>query len=316
MGLLAPKVLTRVGGGAGMFFPVCRCSSYPASLLANRLPPVGEWLIILSMNNNFCHKNQPISRRTALAVGATAATGALLLPNLFAAPAKRKVVVWSEGTANVDPTSKKVYPNDINTAIAEGLKPLEASGWEIVIASLTQPEQGISDELLNSTDVLIWWGHKKHGDVKDELVAKIVKRVKGGDMGFIATHSAHYSKPLKRILGTPCGWSEYKADGTSVKIIVKDPTHPIAKGVKDFSLAKIERYGNPFQAPKPESLIFDGIYTKPDGTTAPGDMGMCWTIEKGRVFYFTPGHETYNDYFLPEVRQIFCNAVEWTAPKK
>jgi len=268
------------------------------------------------MNNNLCHTNRRFSRRIALGLGLAVTAGAIFTNNLFAAEAKRKVVVWSEGTANVDPGSKKVYPNDINAAIAEGLKPLEASGWEIITASLTQTNQGISDELLKSADVLIWWGHKKHGDVKDELVTKIVKRVKEEGMGFIATHSAHYAKPLKKILGTPCGWSEYKADGTSVKIIVKDPTHPIAKGVKDFSLPKIERYGNPFQVPKPESLVFDGIYTKPDGSTAPGDMGLTWTIGKGRVFYFTPGHETYNDYYLPEVRLIFRNAVEWAAPKK
>jgi trehalose utilization protein len=61
--------------------------------------------------------------------------------------------------------------------------------------------QGISDELLNSTDVLVWWGHKRHGDVKDELVSKIEKRVKEDGMGFIGTHSAHFSKPLKKFNG-------------------------------------------------------------------------------------------------------------------
>ena len=70
-------------------------------------------------------RNNLISRRTALGLGATVAAGVLLSPELLAAAAtKRKVVVWSEGTANVDPGSKGIYPNDINTAIAEGLKPL------------------------------------------------------------------------------------------------------------------------------------------------------------------------------------------------
>jgi trehalose utilization protein len=262
-------------------------------------------------------KNNRISRRTALGLGATAAAGVLLRPEwLTAAPTKRKVVVWSEGTANVDPGSKEVYPNDINTAIAEGLKPLAAKGWEIVKASLNDPDQGISDALLNSTDVLIWWGHKKHGDVKDELVGKIVKRVKDGNMGFIATHSAHFSKPLKKILGTACSWGEYVADGTSAEIVVKEPSHPICKGVKDFKLPKIERYGEPFAVPTPEAVPLDGIYTRPDGQTQPGRMGLCWTIGKGKVFYFTPGHETYNDYYRPEVRRIFVNAVEWAAPGK
>src|SRR5947208_7974987 len=114
-----------------------------------------------------------ISRRTALLRGATAIAGVVVAPSLLAAPDKRKVVVWSEGTANVDPSSKDVYPKDINFAIAEGLKPLEAQGWEIVMANINDPGQGVSDERLGGTDVLIWWGHKRHGDVKDELMDKI-----------------------------------------------------------------------------------------------------------------------------------------------
>lgn len=250
--------------------------------------------------------NSGLSRRAALhRLGATLATG-LLASNALAASGKRKVVVWSECTAPTD-----VYPKDINGAIADGLKSLE--NWEIVRANIDQPEQGISDELLNSTDVLMWWGHKRHGEVKKSLVDRIEKRVKQGGMGFIALHSSHYAEPYKRLMGTKCSWGEYVADGTSVQVTVKLPDHPIAKGVKDFQLPKIERYGEPFAVPTPEAVVLDGTYTKPNGQTAPGRMGLCWTIGKGRVFYFTPGHETYDDFFRPEVRQIMRNAVEWTA---
>jgi trehalose utilization protein len=257
-----------------------------------------------------------LPRRRALAIGATAATGLILAPALLAAPGKRTVVVWSEGTANEDPVAKHIYPDDINTAIAEGLKPLASKGWEIVKASINDPDQGLGDALLTRADVLIWWGHKRHDDVKDERVGQIVKRVKEEGMGFIGTHSAHFSKPLKRLLGTACSWREYVADGTSADIIVKEPNHPICQGVKNFKLPKIERYGEPFVVPPPEAAPLDGLYHKPDGTTEPGRMGFCWTVGKGRVFYFTPGHETYNDYFRPEVRQIFVNAVQWAAPQK
>ena len=104
-------------------------------------------------------------------------------------------------------------------------------------------------------------------------------------------------------------------DGSSAEIIVKEPDHPICKGVKNFKLPKIERYGEPFAVPTPEAVPLDGMYTRPDGKTEPARMGLCWTIGKGKVFYFTPGHETYNDYYRPEVRQIFINAVQWAAPE-
>lgn len=256
------------------------------------------------------NKNHRISRRSLLGLGAATAAAAVLNINLFAATSQRRVVVWSENTAPVD----KVYPKDVNTAIAEGLKSLE--GWDIVIAGIDQPEQGISEALLNSTDVLIWWGHKRHGDVKDELVDRIVKRVKEQGMGFLSVHSSHFAKPYRKLMGTACSWREYKADGTSVKITVKEPNHPIAKGVKDFALPKIERYGEPFAVPTPEAVPFEGIYTKPNGEQEPGRMGLCWTIGKGRVFYLTPGHETYDDFYRPEIRQIMKNAVEWAAPAK
>jgi trehalose utilization protein len=270
-------------------------SDYPA-MSSNRFSPP-------------CSTADRFARRTWLGLGATAAAGVLWAPSVFAADAKRCVVVWAEGTAPLD----KVYPQDVNTAIAEGLKPL--TGWDVIIASLDQPDQGVSDALLKRTDVLIWWGHKRHGDVKDELVERIVRRVKEDGMGFISVHSSHFARPYRKLMGTACSWREYKADGTSAKVIVKAPDHPIAKGVKDFNLPKIERYGEPFAVPPPETVVFDGLYTKPDGSTEPGRMGLCWTVGKGRVFYFTPGHETYDDFYREEVRRIFRNAVEWAAPR-
>lgn len=251
-----------------------------------------------------------VNRRQALGLLATG-TAALSLPGLplLAQDNQKTVVVWSECTA-----PKDMYPDDINGAIVEGLKSLD--GWNVVAANLSQPEQGISDELLKKCQVLIWWGHKKHKDVSDALVQKIVKRVKEEGMGFISVHSSHFAKPYKALMGTACTWREYKADGTSVKITVKEPNHPIAKGVpKEFALPKIERYGEPFAVPTPEAVVLEGIYTKPNGETEPGRMGMCWTIGKGRVFYLTPGHETYDDFFRPEIRQVMKNAVVWAAGK-
>jgi hypothetical protein len=136
--------------------------------------------------------NPMLSRRTILAAGAAAAVELLSSQPAWAAKPKRRVVSWSERTA-----PKDVYPHDINGAVAEGLEPLKAKGWEVVTASITDPEQGVSAKSLDRTDVLIWWGHARHSEVTDEHVNRIVDRVKNGGMGFIALHSAHYSKALK-----------------------------------------------------------------------------------------------------------------------
>lgn len=251
-----------------------------------------------------------ISRRQALALSATLTAGALLNLDIMAAAApKRRVVVWSERTA-----PKEVYPNDINGAIADALKDLK--GWEVVTASIDDPDQGVSEASLQQTDVLIWWGHKRHGEVKNELVDRIVKRVKEEGMGFLSVHSSHFAKPYKKLMGTACSWGEYKVDGSSAKIIVKDAKHPIAKGVKDFELAKVERYAEPFAVPTPEAVVFEGVIKMPGGQEQTARMGMTWTVGQGKVFYFQPGHETYEELMHPEVKKLFCNAVEWAAPKR
>ena len=100
---------------------------------------------------------------------------------------------------------------------------------------------------------MIWWGHKKHGEVKDELVDRIVARVNAGKMGFITNHSAHFSKALKKLLGTPSGWTKIVADGTLDKIMVKTDRPDLQRG-DGYKFPKIERYGEPFRCPTPEAV--------------------------------------------------------------
>jgi trehalose utilization protein len=249
------------------------------------------------------------SRRGFLGLGGSVVTGAILATKAIAAASKRRVLVWSENTA-----PREVYPKDINGAIADGLKSLE--GWEVLTGSIQDPDLGVPATVLAQTDVLIWWGHKRHGDVPDDLVDRIERRVKEEGMGFIAVHSSHFAKPYKRLMGTACSWREYKVDGSAVKVIVKDPNHPIAQGVKDFTLPQTERYGEPFKVPEPEAVVLDGLYLRPDGSQEPSRQGLCWTIGNGKVFYFQVGHETFPDLFRDDVRQILRNAVVWAAPKR
>jgi trehalose utilization protein len=251
---------------------------------------------------------QSLSRRDALKLAA-ALTAPLAALRTQAATAKR-VVVWSEGTAPDD----KVYPNDINAAIADGLKKF-LKGWTVDIANLKDPEQGCSQASLDKCDVLIWWGHKRHDDVKNEHVDRIERRVKEQGMGLLSIHSSHYAKVNKRLMGSACSWGAYENDGCKFKVRVADPGHPINRGVKDFVLPAIERYSEPYAVPTPESVPLDGVYVYPDGKEEKARMGLCWTIGKGRMFYFAAGHETCRDFYMDEVNRILANAVEWAAPR-
>ena len=226
------------------------------------------------------------------------------------ATAKNSVVVWSEGTA-----PQQVYPNDINAAIAEGLRAAEAMrDWDVVVANLGDAEQGLPDDVLARADVLIWWGHTKHEQVSDALAARIDQRVRDGGMGFIALHSAHFSKPNILLMGTACSFAAYVCDIKETLIKVSAADHPIAHGVAaEFTLGNEERYSDPYVVPPAEATPFAGTHVHNNGTREDGLQGYCWTVGNGRCFYFQAGHETRPIFFHPEVRKILANAVHWAA---
>ena len=118
----------------------------------------------------------------------------LLLPcALVAADEKEKpvrVVVWDEQ----QPAQKPAYKVFLGNAIAEHLK--SRPGFTVDSVKLDDPEQGLPAALLDRCDVLVWWGHVRHRDVKDELAKGIVERIKSGKLSLIALHSAHWSKPF------------------------------------------------------------------------------------------------------------------------
>ena len=44
-------------------------------------------------------------------------------------------------------------------------------------AILREPEHGLTEEVLNETDVLIWWSHIAPGEVSDEVVERVYNRI-------------------------------------------------------------------------------------------------------------------------------------------
>jgi trehalose utilization protein len=99
-----------------------------------------------------------------------------------------RVLVWDER----QPAQKKAYTNFLGNAIADYLN--KQPGIKAKSVALDDPEQGLSKANLDNTDVLIWWGHVRHGDVKQEHVDDVVQRIKDGKLRLIALHSAHWSK--------------------------------------------------------------------------------------------------------------------------
>ena len=122
---------------------------------------------------------------------------------------KIRVTVWNEFRhEKTKENVKALYPNGLHAVIKEFLE-ADCDDVEVTLAALDDEFQGLPDERLENTDVLIWWGHMAHKEVDDELVKKIQKRVFLGKMGFIALHSGHHSKPFKAIVGTNGNMESY-----------------------------------------------------------------------------------------------------------
>ncbi|MGM1045950.1 Trehalose utilization protein [Paenibacillus uliginis N3/975] len=216
------------------------------------------------------------------------------------------VTIWNEFVhENIHDEVKRVYPEGIHMALAEGLNSPE---FTIRTATLDQPEHGLTDEVLNSTDVLLWWGHMAHDRVDDEIVSKVVKRVQEG-MGFVVLHSGHFSKPFKALMGTSCDlkWREV---GEQEILWSVNPSHPIAAGVNShIILEQEEMYGEFFDIPTPDELIFISNF-------AGGEVfrsGCTFKRGQGNIFYFRPGHETYPTYYNPEILKVISNGIRWAA---
>lgn len=245
------------------------------------------------------------------------------------ADAPVRVLVWDEAPAHAP---KSVYPESINGAIAQGLNEMGGGKITATVANLDEPEQGVTAQALVDADVLIWWGHARHDELADDKAEMIREAVHARGLGFIALHSAHYSKPFRRVLDCTGhlmgGWREAQP-ADSEELTVCAPQHPITQGVSAFTLPQEEMYGAPFGVPPPTAIIFQSYFPlggeyfpsfvttvgegiDPDFTSGPGG-GKNRGEGAGRVFYFRPGHETYPTYMDPNVRRVLHNAALWCA---
>ena len=218
-----------------------------------------------------------------------------------------KVTVWNENVH--EKTSDEVaavYPAGIHNCIKNFLG--KEKDYSIRTATLNQRHCGLSDEVLEDTDVLIWWGHCAHDKVPDKLVDKIYDRVLRG-MGLVVLHSGHHSKIFRKLMGTSCNlcWR----DGDRERVWTVNPSHPIAQGIPPyFVLPCEEMYGERFDIPEPDQLVFMGWFSGGEVFRS----GCCWQKGLGKVFYFQPGHESNPTFHNEYVQRIITNAVRWAAP--
>jgi len=219
-----------------------------------------------------------------------------------------KVTVWNEYIhEKKDEEVARVYPEGIHGAIASFLN--EQPDIKARAVTMDMPEHGLDEDVLNDTDVLIWWAHIAHDQVSDEIVDKVYDRVMNG-MGLIVLHSAHFSKIFKKLMGSTCNL-KWREAGEKERIWVVEPGHPIAEGLPEYiEIPHTEMYGERFDIPQPDELVFISWFSGGEVFRS----GCCYNRGKGKVFYFRPGHETFPIYYQPEVQTVICNAVRWAAP--
>lgn len=216
-----------------------------------------------------------------------------------------RTVVWGENIhEQTNEDVRALYPEGMHGAIAAALA--QDDNIQVSVATLQEAEHGLSEERLAATDVLTWWGHRAHGEVSDEIVARVQRRVWEG-MGLIVLHSGHYSKIFRLLMGTPCSL-KWREAGERERLWVVNRGHPIARGLGDYvELPNTEMYGEPFAVPEPMETVFISWYEGGEVFRS----GMTFQRGAGRIFYLSPGHETYPIYHNTDMQQILRNAVNW-----
>ncbi|KGX87785.1 ThuA domain-containing protein [Pontibacillus litoralis] len=218
------------------------------------------------------------------------------------------VVVWNEFRHEKEnQVVADIYPEGIHGAIAAFL---QKAGHNVTTATLDEEQHGLTDDVLNQADVLVWWGHKAHDEVQEEIAEKVKQRVLEG-MGLVVLHSGHFSKVFKKLMGTTCDLKWREADEKE-RIWVVDPSHPITEGIGEYiEIEKEEMYGEHFDIPTPDELIFVSWFEGGEVFRS----GATFKRGRGNIFYFRPGHETYPTYYHEQVQKVIQNGVQWAANK-
>jgi len=124
---------------------------------------------------------------------------------------------------------KKIYPDGMHAAIAKGLS--ASKDFTCRTATLDEPEHGLAESVLKETDVLVWWGHIAHGDVKDEVVKRVQQQVLSAWAGRVALGTL--LEDLPRVDGHEllAEMARSRRDGTHLE---PRAGHPITEGLGEY----------------------------------------------------------------------------------
>ena len=219
------------------------------------------------------------------------------------------VTLWHEYRhEKKNPKVDELYPQGMHAAIRDGLA--HATDLKVRLAALDDADHGLPADVLDSTDVLTWWGHMAHGDVRDELVERVYQRVMDG-MGLVVLHSGHFSKIFKKLMGTSCDLKWREADDREILWVTR-PGHPIVEGIDDhFTIPAEEMYGEFFDIPEPDETVLISTFSGGECFRS----GCTFRRGAGTIFYFRPGHETYPTYHDKNVLRVIENGIRYVAPR-
>ncbi|WLD14999.1 ThuA domain-containing protein [Planctellipticum variicoloris] len=110
-----------------------------------------------------------------------------------------------------------------------------------------------------------------------------------------------------------CCFPDYRPDGKPSTIRLLRADHPVSQGLPaTFVIPHTEMYNDPFHVPPADEALFEESWEAGETFRS----GLVWNIGRGKVFYYRPGHETFDVYQQPESLKVVENAVRWLAAEQ
>lgn len=245
-----------------------------------------------------------MNRRTFLSVAVTGAVAACAqdasAQGPATTPATIRVVVWDEQ----QPQQKKAYENFLGNAIADFLK--TRPGFSVRSVAFADPEQGLTDDVLDHCDVLVWWSHyRSNPAIKPASARKVVDRIKAGKLSLITLHSAHWSEPFVQAMRDRATedalGSLTEAQRKTVQLTFVTPkrfvapkrTDPLTPSVKKETAAdgtiqlEVTLPNCVFPAFRPDGMPSHVTTLLPDHAIASG-LPLHWDIAQTRLHFHHP----------------------------